>query len=429
MQLMIARLLKNTLFSSSLTLITGTVLAQLVPVFLQVYLRRVFGEEVFAAYALYISLVGVIVIMSTLRYEMAIVLPRKDHDAANIFVLSILLSALINLIFFTIIIVMKEEVAVLIDFPQEYSIWLYFVPLSAFLASSYRTINFWLIRKKAFKASSLNKVFRRSGEGMVQGIGAGLKFPKALVFGDISGNILNILIGGYQMLKKQFTFQYIKVSRIKINAKRYSEFPGFNLFPALLNTVSLLLPVFFVSRFFSDANVANFDLTRQVLLIPSAFISISISQVLLQQLSAKRNSGKSILGDLRNVFIALSTLAILEVIILFFFGPDLFSLIFGEKWNDAGVYAQILVFGFALKFMVSPLSSVFIALEKLKLNAVWQLLYFSMIFSLWFFRSWEAQEFLRMYMYVDLIAYGVYLLMIVYLTINYEKKTIQNGKI
>src|SRR5690606_36581494 len=49
---------------------------------------------------------------------------------------------------------------------------------------------------------------------------------------------------------------------------------------------------------------------------------------------------------------------------LFFMIEDLFALVFGEEWRIAGLYARILIPLFSIRFIVSPLTSVLIVIEK-----------------------------------------------------------------
>src|SRR5664280_2838329 len=87
-----SELLKNTSI-----LISGTALAQLIPILLQPILRRYYTPDIFGAYSVYFSIVGILAIVSSFKYELAIILPRTDKEAANIFFLSALILSLIHI--------------------------------------------------------------------------------------------------------------------------------------------------------------------------------------------------------------------------------------------------------------------------------------------------------------------------------------------
>jgi O-antigen/teichoic acid export membrane protein len=57
-----------------------------------------------------------------------------------------------------------------------------------------------------------------------------------------------------------------------------------------------------------------------------------------------------------------------------FFAPSLFELIFGAEWRVAGVYAQIISPAMAIRFVASPLSIVFSALNRQELSTIWKVI-------------------------------------------------------
>ena len=85
--------LKSSEFTkSTLTLVIGTAIAQSIPFVLQPFLRRIYSPEDFGAISVFLSILAVISIVSSLRYEVAMLLPKEDEDAANIFFLTVLIN-------------------------------------------------------------------------------------------------------------------------------------------------------------------------------------------------------------------------------------------------------------------------------------------------------------------------------------------------
>ena len=76
--------LKSTALKNAFILSAGTIVGQAIPILLQPLLRRLFSIEEFGTYAIYTSVFGVIVVLSSLRYEMAIMQPKHDNEAANV---------------------------------------------------------------------------------------------------------------------------------------------------------------------------------------------------------------------------------------------------------------------------------------------------------------------------------------------------------
>ena len=67
---------------------TGTGLAQAIPIAISPILTRLYTPEEFGIFALYIAITAILTILVTGRYELAIMLPKEDEDAVNILSIS-----------------------------------------------------------------------------------------------------------------------------------------------------------------------------------------------------------------------------------------------------------------------------------------------------------------------------------------------------
>ena len=119
--------------------------------------------------------------------------------------------------------------------------------------------------------------------------------------------------------------------------------------------------------------------------LPIQLIGGAISTVFQQKATHDYNSA----GTCRPIFIktlkTLSLIAIVPTLIIMFYGPDLFALIFGEKWRDAGIYARILISMIMLKMVVSPLTYTFFIAGKLREDFIYHIgVLITSTFSLYF---------------------------------------------
>ena len=63
---------------------TGTSLAQAIPIIISPILTRIYTPEDFGLLALFLSITNIIGSVANGRYELAIMLPKEDEDAINI---------------------------------------------------------------------------------------------------------------------------------------------------------------------------------------------------------------------------------------------------------------------------------------------------------------------------------------------------------
>lgn len=403
-------------------LISGTTLAQLIPILLQPVLRRLYLPETFGAYSVYLSLIGIISIISSFKYDLAIVLPKKIKLAANVLFLSIIFNILVCAVFLAVIIIWQNDILIFLNLSPKFTIFLFVVPIGVFLYSSYQCLNNWLIREKGFLPLTLNKFVRRGSEGVSQATLGIVNASGGLLYGDIIGHISNIVSGIVQVKKRNLSLKLFSRQKLRYVAEKYSDFPKYNLLPSLMSACSFLLPPLFINKFYSAEVLGYFDLSRQLLLIPLALISASISNVLLQKLSENYRERKSVRNDLVLVAGITLSVAFAEILIISIFGVDLFRFIFGNSYEISGEISRILVWSYALSFLVGSFSSVFIALNRIKLLSIWQVIYFGSILSLIFFRHLGHMSFLRIYVVIELVCYVIIILLMIFIVTGYEKR-------
>jgi O-antigen/teichoic acid export membrane protein len=413
---------RSELLRNTSILVSGTAVAQLIPILLQPVLRRYFTPDIFGAYAVYLSLVGILAIVSSFKYELAIILPRKDKEAANIFFLTIVINIVFNVVLLLIILIWKNKILRFFNLTENFSDYLFFVPLGIFFYSVYQSINNWLVRKKGFLPISVNKFMRRGFEG-----GAQLAFKFAqnshgIIYGDIIGHIANLISGIYQSWKRGLSIGLLSRTKLKYVALKYSDFPKFNVVPSFMSACSFLLPALLLNKFYSSEMTGFFDLSKLLLSIPLALISTSISNVLLQSISEKFKERKSLRKDLLLILGIVASIGTVEIVVISFFGVGLFKLLFGEIWGFSGRISQILVWSYALNFFVASFSAVFISMEKIKLLSIWQVFYFISILSLTLFRNHPFLDFLRIYVSIEVFCYLVIIVLMIFIVFRYENR-------
>jgi O-antigen/teichoic acid export membrane protein len=415
------QLLKSELFRDTSILISGTALAQLIPILLQPILRRFFTPQVFGAYSVYLSLVGILIVISSLRYELAIILPKKDRDAAGVFFLAFFLNLLFNILLLLAIILWKKKLLGFLNLSDEYDDYLLLVPLGTFLFSTYQSINYWLIRKKRFFAISVNKFVRRGCEGSAQILFKFSRVSHGLLYGDIIGQAANIFSGLYQGGKSGLSFRLFSLQKVRFMLSRYSEYPKFNIVPSFMSACSYLLPAIMINKFYSAEYTGYFDLSKLLLSIPMALVATSLSNVLLQRISEKNKLKVSITKDLNPILIFVAFSVVFEIGIIMIWAEDIFRIFFGAKWVLSGTISKILVWAFAFNFIVASFSSIFISLNKIKLLSAWQLIYFISILSLFFFNNLSFISFLKLYTIIELGCCILSAFFIVFIVVKYEK--------
>ena len=166
---------------------TGTTIAQAIPIAISPILTRIYTPEDFGIFALYISFSSIFSIIATGRYELAIMLPKKDSDAINIVVISFFMSFIISFIAFLLIVFFNQPIASFLG-NKEISSWLYLIPVSVLLTGMYQSFNYWNNRHKRYKQLAFSKVVQ-SGTSATSNLGMGFNDfgSSGLIFSFVFG--------------------------------------------------------------------------------------------------------------------------------------------------------------------------------------------------------------------------------------------------
>ena len=350
-----------------LKLVTGSVFAQGLGVFVAPIVARLFAPEAFGVVALFASIIGIIGVLACLRYELSIMLPKTDEEAANLLGLSLFFVLIITGISALIIFFAGDVIVNLLNSP-ELKKYLWLIPVSVFVSGTFLALNNWNSRTKHFGRLSIARVISsvvaqttKLGAGFAGFVSGGV-----LIGTGILGKILfTFVLGGQIWRNDHHLFKAsIRWKKMLAGIKRHKKFPIYSAPSAVLNSASLQLPTLLMASYFSPKIVGFFSLGRMVLGMPMTLIGHAIGQVFFQKASESHNYTGNLSAVVEDVIKSLVSLGIFPILLLMLIGNDLFTVTFGTRWTEAGIYIQILGPWFFFQFISSPISTLFSVFEK-----------------------------------------------------------------
>jgi|CZCA01.1.fsa_nt_gi O-antigen/teichoic acid export membrane protein len=359
------------------TLMTGTTFAQALMILVAPILTRLYSPEDFGVYALYTSILGIIAVIACWRYELAIVLPEQDEDAANLLVLSICICFGMAALTLILVALFRNPVANLLGAP-ELAPWLWFMPLSLIAAGLFQAFNYWSTRRKQFRRLAVRQITQSTVTAATQ-LGTGFALhpgPGGLISGSIIGQLAatgRLAWQTYNDDKKYFLV--IKLWHIKDKFVEFRRFPQMLTWSGLLNTVSVQLPVILMSYFFGPSIIAHYVLGYRVLTVPMTLVGSSVAQTFFPwgtEAYRRGELGSSVI----KISVVMFNAVLVPIVLIMICGPDLFTIIFGNAWRIAGEYIVWLSPWILFQFISSPLSSVFLILQRQDINLIFDGLLF-----------------------------------------------------
>lgn len=339
----------------------GTTLAQLLLILASPILTRLYTPAAFGELAVYSSMVAIGVVAASARFELGVVIAGTRPAALRLVSLAGVILLGWVLLLFLFLLLWPHLLIQVSGFSGGASL-LFLLPVSLLALGSHQILVYWSNRMKAYGANALSKVMQSLAQ-VASAVGLGLNAGSgtSLILSHVAGAVAG---AGVLVLKNRGFFpaigKNISPTSLLHTGYRYRDFPLYSLPTAILDTVSLALPVFLISNLFSGSLTGQYSLAFRILSLPVNLIGISLGQVFFQKLSETHRRK----GDVRRLIVStwsgLILLGVGPMLLLLLLGPALFRLVFGPDWEEAGRIASILAFPLFLSFCSSPTSSALI---------------------------------------------------------------------
>jgi len=351
------------------TMLAGNASAQAITFAATLIITRLYTPEDFGMMTLISSIIIVLSVMSCFSYENAIVLPKEDNKAQNVFALSLLITATFSIFLLFVVLFLGESIANLVNKPGVIT-YLWFIPAGVFVYGCWQSLAFWQTRAKRFNLLSASQIVNSIAMASPR-ILAGLIIGSSafwLITGNILGPLSVVILLGVVFLKEHLPGFKRNVSKKEIFrvAKEFKKFPRYNVWSNLLSALSQNLPVFLFAYYFSQEIVGFYGLASAVLRKPAYLMGQSVSKVFLQKAAETQANGQNLRDHLTKVTTGLAAIGIIPFGILAVGGSWIFSIVFGQQWATAGLYAQFLAPWLFLGCINPPSTQIILVKQKLR---------------------------------------------------------------
>jgi len=418
---MIKRLKPKSEFSRNvMTLMTGSVIAQAIPLMIAPILTRLYTPEEFGAYALIFSLVAIVTVVATARFEMAIMLPQSQKTAQSILYLSVFIAFLFSLLVLNCILIFEDTVNSYLGLNIAF-----LLPVFVFIAGLFQSLKMWLNRSKAYKQMAINRVEQSASTGMTQLLLGWLSVGSlGLVLGQLVGQLVAVTsIGFYAKRTKIQRPKRIDIFKAIISFKRFFYLIKFGV-PALLTSRAAHESMILLVRYFMSAGIVGFiSLLNRVISVPASVLGSNLGEVFYQKIT-ETNKNKSY-PIVKLFCLKLFVISMPIYLVLFLVLKYNFVLIFGETWSGALEFMPYLLIVAAFSFIFSPISMLFNYYEVQGWNLIWQSFWLISNISVFFiyeYFSFSVQELFMIYTVKQSFLYLIGILsFVIYAKKIYEK--------
>lgn len=333
---------RSEVIRNSSILISGNVLGLGLSFLIMPLLSRLYSEADFGVFALMMSLTGILSILSTGKYEEAFVLTRDQREASVLFGFLFRLLAVIGLSLFLALLFFRDSCLSLLNMEALNAYW-YMIPVFTVLLASFNILTNLANKVKQYKAIASSN-FLLNLLNAFSKAGAYFVIPNA--GGLFAGQVVGQLVACFSFYRLR---EYLKDGlfagkrQIVAIARRYKDFPLYNMPRGFLNSFSVNLPFLVLTGIFGETLLGLFFMGFNVTFRPVLLISNSIYQVLYEKTARLKNEKMKISGII-NLYWKRSLLYMIPCfLIAFAIGPWFFGFVFGAEWEASGTYFRYIL--------------------------------------------------------------------------------------
>ena len=349
-----------------LKILKGSIVARVIGFAALPILTRLYAPEDFGVLAIFTALVLLIKPFLSLRYAMAIPLPQRDDMAMNVLVLSLLVALGAAAILLTALAIFPGRTLDILhsDAIRPYA-WLLLFSLP--LVGLGECMSGWATRKRSYGLMAKREVFAKATSEATK-LALGLLALKPL--GLLIGQVL-FQAGGALGFLRRFWGEFVALwphvtpRRIWFAARYYRGFPLYRLPSQALLAYAMQAPLLFTAGTYGTAISGQLGLALTTLAMPLNLMGNSMGRAFYAEAAnLGRKRPREIADAMLRVQLQLFIVGMGPTVALMFFGPDLFTLVFGSQWLMAGQFASSLAVYLLLQFVSAPVMQVLNVLNR-----------------------------------------------------------------
>ena len=331
----ILTLIKSAGVRNFAKLLSANVVAQVIGLIVYPILTRIYSPEDFGLLNLFLSIGGVLTILSTAEYYYAIVLPKERKDAVSVLCVGLILLLVVGVLIGCSVFFL-DSISMLLKSPLLKSYY-WMMPIYVCLMGGWNLLNYWYIRNSEYSRISGYQISQsvlsaggKIGLGYAGVLQGGMIY--SVVFAPLISLLFNLGVRRYNAKSEQRIYKFqISWSDIFQKAKEFKNFPLLVLPRSVVNVLVGQMPILLLTPFFGSKMVGLYSLALLLGYTPIGTITRAVYQVLYQQ-TMKRVHQTKCIGSIIKRFIIGSSLIIIPLfLIASFILPELTGWLFGEE--------------------------------------------------------------------------------------------------
>ncbi|MEL4378923.1 lipopolysaccharide biosynthesis protein [Shewanella algae] len=323
-------------FLKKLALLSSSaILSQLIILAFTPLVTRLYSPNDFNSLAIYAPIVLIISSISAGRYDICIAKIKYNKDALGVLFVCYFFILFSFLITFAFVIAFYFNPFFFGDFDRS----LYLMPVGILFAGFYLANNSFLVRLGFFNVISKVRICQAVACVFIQVL---LGFYSFGTTGLILGLIANSLCGSVLTLHAIFKCSKLRIiSKVKLLAlaKRNIIYPKASILESLSSSIGAQIPILIIA-FHGDKRVGLLLFASRFMAAPVGFVANSISSIFISKANSLNKTQLS--AYVKKIQFYLGLVLFPPFLLLIYFSPGNWELIFGDEWVGVGYIIAIL---------------------------------------------------------------------------------------
>jgi len=349
--------LKHRFIRALSVLVAGSAVSSVILLCITPILTRLYTPEDFGVLSIFTSILYVLMIIVSFRYEAALVLPKKKNAAlALLFIANASTFIVAGLV---ILLLILTPFTTWIGIGETHSFF-WILGLSLLFVGIFQSMNNWALRYEQYDIINRAKISMNTGQGFGQLL---FGFLNMGVIGLLLGEMLGRLTGMMQYIryyrKDLLASQKTSLQQMKEMVIRYKKFPLVSSISNVIYSVAVNLPPLFLAAYFDVATAGFYYLAQKILTVPENLVGFSATQVYLSQAAKMMQDGQDLKKHCLETVKHLFVIAFVIIVSIDIFAPIGFTFFFGHGWDTTVTFIQILSLMYFTKMVLQPINGVF----------------------------------------------------------------------
>ncbi|MEM9983911.1 MAG: lipopolysaccharide biosynthesis protein [Bacteroidota bacterium] len=361
-----------------MTLLSGSVIAQLIAVGLLPWLGLLYPAEAFGIQGIFVATVITLLVSINGGFDQAIMLPDEEGEAQQLLKLSRVIALVGAGLAALLLALLGSWFWPLMDADELVGPWQYLLPLSLLAEGQIQPLRVMLNRRGAYRGLSASRLV----QAIVTG---GIMVAAGYLVGGFEGLLLGWVIGAWAawawmevVLWRHPALEAGKgLPSLRQVAQTYRDFPQKAIGAGWLNAFSRQLPLYLLPAFYGKEVAGYYFMAQRVLLMPLGLISQAIGEVYYRQATQAFQQGARALQELTDRTVRqLAGMGLIPLLGVMLLGPWAVEWIFGAEWTQTGFFVRWLMPWLYLRFITSPITGLIDIKRRLDFQLNYNLLLF-----------------------------------------------------